>query len=125
MRVMGERVRAWWMGLAKRFRRARLRAGFMGPIGAPRVRDKNPITGEVKVRFRHDVRIDPGIYKMYKQLCEERDVTTSEQTRRLIIDWIKEKCVLDPWEEFVKEKKSEGFSTPQEWLKAKLGLKDI
>ena len=122
---MSERIRAWWKGLAKRPRRVLLRVGLIGSIGAPRVRDKNPVTGEVKIRFRHDVRIDPGIYEMYKQLCEERGVTTSEQTRRLIMDWIKEQCVLDPWEEFVKEKKSEGFSTPQQWLKAKLDLEDI
>ena len=123
MSVIGERLRTLWKGITNRLRRARLRAGFVGPIGAPRVREGNPATGEVKVRFRHDVRIDPEIYVLYRQLCEEKGETPSARTRKLIWEWIMAQHVLDPWEEFVK--KSEGFSTPQEWLKAKLGLDDI
>jgi len=125
MSVLGKRVRAWWKNLAHRLRRAGLRAGFVGPIGAPRVRDRNPGTGEVKVRFRHDVRIDPDVYELYRQLCEERGETPSERTRNLIWGWIMAQHVLDPWEEFVKKRKSEGFSTPQQWLKTKLSLDDI
>ena len=125
MSVAGKRVRAWWKNLAHHLRRTHRRAGFIGPIGAPRVKDKNPVTGEVKFRFRHDVRIDAEIYEMYKKLCEGIGETPSAQTRKLIMEWIKKQIVLDPWMEFVKKMKSEGFSTPQEWLKSKLDIDDI
>ena len=125
MSFLVERTRAWLKGFSNRFIRALVRSGFVGTIGAPRVRDRNPVTGEVKVRFRHDVRIDAEIYEVYRQLCEEKGETPSARTRKLIWAWIMAQHVLDPWEEFVKKRKSEGFSTPQEWLKAKLDLEDV
>lgn len=125
MSFLGKCIRTRWKNFSNHLSRALVRSGFVGTIGAPRVRDRNPATGEVKIRYRHDVRINAEIYEMYKQLCKERGETPSERTRKLIMKWMKEQYMLDPWMEFVKMMKSEGFSTPQEWLKAKLGLDNI
>jgi len=123
---VAEKIRAWWMALSRSFMGALVRAGFIGTVGAPpKVRDRNPATGEVKVGFRLDTRIEPELYELYSSLCKENHTNPSEQTRKLIMHWILSKVASDPWMEFVEKRKREGFSTPQEWLKEKLGLDNI
>jgi len=94
----------------------------------PRVRDMDKNSGKKYERFRIDVRIKEEKYEQLKRECQLLHITPSAKVRELIDEWIEKRTnnknanTDDRWLLFIQKMKAEGFETPEEWIKARLGL---
>jgi len=93
----------------------------------PRVRDVDRKSGRRYNRFRIDVRINEEKYRLFKKECESLHITPSAKVRELISQWIEKQMnnngdSNNQWKTFIEKMKAEGFETPEEWVRAKLGL---
>ena len=93
----------------------------------PEIKEKDK-NGQMKVRFRHDVRLDRELYGRYSEICRANKETPSSRTRKLILDWVishqSNNQETEEWKSFIEKVKAEGYKTPQEWMKAKLDLEE-
>jgi hypothetical protein len=73
-----------------------------------------------------DVRISRERYEMFKRLCKSLHITPSAKVRELINQWMEKHSgnadLNDKWKLFIEKMKAEGFETPEEWIKARLGI---
>jgi len=94
----------------------------------PRVCDVDKKSGKKYNRFRIDVRINEEKYGLFKRECKALHIPPSAKIRELIDEWIEKRSnnknsdTEDRWKLFIEKMKAEGFKTPEEWIKAKLGL---